>query len=194
MSKTIKKSCLQRRASAGSGIIEGIVALMLIIGSTILAVILLLNTGIASYDKEKISFVADQAASYATTLFDSKTRDADVSAFVDEMLNQMGVKASNTSVKVTDIKCNRWAALSVDVSSTIPTLMSSSFSSMLPQQIQVSARSVAIKSPYAEAYCVGTAPIGGQVTLALLNADGTLPADNLPAWSISLALGVKLLR
>lgn len=190
--KSSLRPCL--RTMGGSGIVEGLVGLMLIIGSTILAVILLLNTGIATYNKEKVAFVADQAATYATSLTNLSTRDADVRSFVNSLLNQMGVKASNTTVKVTDIACSKWAAVSVSVSTTLPTLMSSGFSFLIPQQLQVSDTAVAIKSPYATAYCVGVAPVGGQVTLALLNATGVLPNDSLPAWSINLDLGVLRLR
>ena len=182
------------RTSFGSGIVEAVLALTLIISSTFLAVVLLLNIGIATYDKEKVAFVADQASAYATSLTNENTRDADVKSFVDNLMNQMGVKASGTTVTVKDIACSRWAAISVKVTTTLPTIMSTAFSSLVPQQIQVSDTSVAIKSPYATAYCIGVAPVGGQVTLALINPDGTLPSDGLPAWSINLEAGILRLR
>lgn len=182
------------RSMRGSQIVEALLALMLTIGATTLAVILLLNTGSATYDKEKIAFVANQAATYATSLIDMSSRDSDVQSFVDTMFTQMGVKATNTVVTVKDTKCAKWSALTVQVTTTMPTIMSSAFSNLIPQQIQVTDTAVAIKSPYAEAYCIGVDPLGGQVTLALINPDGTLPSDGVPAWAISLAAGVVRLR
>lgn len=188
------KSRSYRRPVLGSGVIEAVIALTLIIGSTFLAVVLLLNIGLATYDKEKLAYVADQASLYAISLSDRSTRDADVKSFVDNMLNQMGAKATNTTVTVKDVACSRWAAISVSVKSTLPTIMSTAFSSLVPQQLEVSDTSVAIKSPYATAYCLGAAPIGGKVTLALVNPTGDLPPDTLPAWSINLAFGLRKIR
>src|SRR5579883_2497962 len=120
MSTQKKKSKKAIRPETGSGIVEGVVGLMLIVSATVIAVMLLLNTGIATYNKEKLSFVADQAAIYATSVADSPTRDSDVSSFVNNMFSNMGIQASNTTVTVKDIACSKWAAIQVQVTTSLP--------------------------------------------------------------------------
>ncbi len=181
------------RTASGSGIVEGVIGLVMIIGVSVLAVLLLLNTGVATYDKEKIGFVADQAATFATSLTNMNTRQADVSSFVDNLLTQMGLKATNTTVTVTDIAVGQWAGISVSVSSNLPTLMSAGFSNLLPQTIQVSDTGVAIKSPYVTQYLVGVDPFGGTVTGELIDPAGNLPPDAVPAWSMGM-LGTQQIR
>lgn len=193
-----RTKCNQRRSSfmrpmTGSGIVEGVVGLVLIIGTTVLASLLLINTGVATYNKEKIGFVADQAAAFATSCTNMSTRQADVSSFVDNLLTQMGLNASNTNVTVSDVAVGQWAAVSVSVTSNLPTIMSSGFSNLLPQQIQVSDTAVSIKSPYVSQYIVGVDPFGGTVTCALIDPTGNLPPDGLEAWRMSLT-GTKRIR
>lgn len=184
------------RSSQGSGIIEASVGLMLIIGVTVLAVLLLLNTGIASYNKEKIGYVANQAALFATSLNNANkpTRLTNVRTFVDTLFTQMGVKASNTSVQVTDVAVGKWAGIKVSVATDLPTLNSSALSAMLPPQLHVSDTAVAVKSPYVTQYLKGVDPIGsGQVVVPILEApNGILPADGLAAWTMGLNNLLKL--
>jgi hypothetical protein len=160
------------------------------------AVLLLLNTGLASYNKEKIGYVANQAALYATSLnnVNAQTRASSVSSFVDTLFSQMGVKAANTSVQISDFAVGKWAGVKVSISTDLPTLNSSALSTMLPQQLHVSDNAVAIKAPYATQYLKGVDPIGsGQVVVPIIEApNGILPADSLPAWSIGLNNLLKL--
>jgi hypothetical protein len=182
------------RPARGSGIVEGLVGMMLISGATVLTVILILNSAIASYDREKIGFVANQTAYYAASLDDPSTRDSDATAFADNLLTQMGLQASNTTAKVSDTAAGPFASVSVEVSAKLPTVTSSAFSYMLPSQLQVSDTSMVVKRPYVTQYLQGVDPIGGQVVVPLIEAPtATLPPDSLQAWQIAL-FGVTQLR
>lgn len=59
---------MRRRASTGQAIAEGAAALVLIIGGTVLAVLLLVNSGMAAFYKIKLSVVTAKAADYASSL------------------------------------------------------------------------------------------------------------------------------
>lgn len=192
-----RRICLKSRNKRGSGLIVGVACLFLIISGTVLAVLLLMNTGVATYNKEKLGFIANQAATYAATysayLPDAATRQSNVSSMVTNLLTSMGLNSSNTNVTVTDTTVGAQAAVSVTVSANLPTIMSANFSSVLPQQIQSSFTAVAIKAPYATQYVVGVDPLGGQATGLMINPTGALPNDGLPAYSISLQ-GLKKIR
>ncbi len=178
------------RSRRGSGIIIGVVSVFLLVSGSVLAVLLLMNTGVATYNKEKLGFIANQAAIYAATysayLTDTTKRQTNVSSMVSSLLTSMGLNSSNTTVTVTDTTVGAQPAVSVTVSANLPTVMAANFSSVLPQQIQSTFTAVAIKAPYATEYVVGLDPLGGKVTGLMINPTGALPNDGRPAWSIGL--------
>ncbi len=172
---------------------EGVVGLVLVIGGALMAFLLLMNTGVATYNKEKIGFVANSAASYAATLTDPSTRQANVESLVGTTMSNMGLNSASTVVTIKDLTEASIPAVSVTVAVNIPTLLSGSISGLLPQQVQMTDTAVALKPINTMQYLVIQDPLGGQVTVPLLNNTGALPKDNLPAWSISLQ-GVKKIR
>jgi hypothetical protein len=184
---------MRMRKERGSGIVEGVVGLMLVIGGTVLCVLLLINSGAATYNKEKIGFVANQAATYAATLPSDSTRQALVTTTVNSLLESMGLSSTNCSVTVSDITVASNPAVSVTVSASLPTMLSSNFGNLLPQQIQMSDTAVAIKNAWFWAYGKGTLPDGQSVVCPLLNATGALPNDDKPAYAITV-LGVTKIR
>lgn len=181
------------RRNRGSGIIEGVVGMMLIIGGTVAAIVLLMNSAAATYHKEKIGFVANQAALYATTLTDNSTRQAQVTDLATKLLASMGIDAGVTTVTITDTTLGSQPAVSVTVTSAVPTMFASNFSALVPQTIQMSDTAVAPKPFWFWGYAVGTLPTGQSLTFPLINATGALPNDGLPAYSLS-ALGLIKIR
>lgn len=191
--KNICGSSLPLRSKQGSVMVEGAVGLLLVISGLIVAVLFLLNSGLAVYNQEKIGFVANSAASYAANLTNTSTRQADVDAEVKDTMANLGLDSSNTSTTISDVTLNSLPAVSVTITANLPTLMTANFGSIFPQQIQINNTAVALKPVNPMRYLVVVDPLGGQVTVPLINTTGILPNDGLPAWQISLA-GVKNIR
>lgn len=186
-----------RRTRRGSALIVGVVAVLLVICASVLSVLLLLNTGVATFNREKVGFVAQQAATHAATysayLSDTSKRQDDLNSMVNGLLENMGLRSSNTTVTVSDTTVDGKPAVSVTVTANLPIITAPAFSSVMPQRIQSTYTSVKAKAPYADQYIVGIDPFGGRVLGGQVNPTGTLPNDGQPAWSISL-LGVFKIR
>lgn len=183
------------RSNRGSGIIEGVVGTMLIIGGTVAAIVLMLNSGAATYNKEKIGFVANQAALYASSLNNTPARQALVTDLVNNLLasNNLGAGRRGNIVTIKDTTVGSKPAVSVTVTTSVSTVFANNFSSMLPQTIQMSDTAIALKPTWFWGYAVGTLPTGQSLTFPLINATGALPNDGLPAYSLS-ALGLIKIR
>src|ERR1043165_7494135 len=94
------ESSSHRRARKGSALIVGIAALFLIVAGSSLSVLLILNSGIATFNKEKLGYIANQAATYASRysafLSITSTRNQNVTDMVNGLLSDMGLNSSNT--------------------------------------------------------------------------------------------------
>lgn len=166
---------------------------MIVIIGFIFAGLLLMNSGVLIYNQGKIGFVAHSAASFAASLTNAATRQADVDSHVSNTMANLGLDATNTTTSITDIDVSSKPAVTVTVKANLPTLLSANFGNLLPQQVQLSETAVALKPINTMKYIVVIHPWGGQITLPLVNATGYLPNDGLPAWQISLA-GVRKIR
>jgi hypothetical protein len=173
------------RKTKGAGIVEGVVGLVVLTISTVLAVLLLLNAGGAAYDKEKISLVADQAACYAISLPSDATRQPLVAAMVNQLLSSMGI-SNNAIVDVQDVTAGGQAAVQVSVTTSCSTLLTGRFASVMPSQIQMSDSTVVVRNAWYNGYMIEYLPSGQKLNQPLINATGALPADALPAYNISL--------
>ena len=89
--RTIKAGSNARRQN-GSAIVEGVVSLCMITIGVVLFVGFLINVGFSSYYKERLGWVADQTARYASSLGgeDLNENKDKVKKFSTEMLNHMG--------------------------------------------------------------------------------------------------------
>lgn len=180
------------RNMKGSGIAEGVVGMILVIGVTIFAVVLLLNAGAAAYNKEKLGFVTNAAATYATNLTDYGTRQALVADRVNNMLASMSLTPDKSTVTVTDMNVGKLPAVSVTVSLTLPTMLSSNFNSILPQAVQLTDTAVALKPRYYWGDGLGMLPTGQNLIFPLVNTTGALPDDGKPAYAITVAAMFKV--
>lgn len=186
-----------KRTKRGSALIVGMLAVFLVVTGCVVSVLLLINTGVATFNKEKVGYVAFQAANYAATyvayLSDQNKRQTNVTEMVNGLLTDMGLRSSNTTVVITDTTLHGQPAVSVSVTATLPTITAGSFSNMMPSQVQSSYTQVKVKAPYATQYIVGIDPFGGKVLGGQINPIGLLPNDGAPAWAIAIT-GVTRLR
>ncbi|MBI4532377.1 MAG: hypothetical protein HY711_00400, partial [Candidatus Melainabacteria bacterium] len=87
------------RNTRGSGLVEGMLGLVLIIGGIVCGTILLVNVGIATYYKEKLGFISNQAANYAASLDPKENISDKTKDFVKELMPKMGF--ANSGLEVT---------------------------------------------------------------------------------------------
>ena len=181
------------RTMRGSNMVEGVVGLCLVIAGLIVAGLLLMNSGALIYNQEKIGFVTHSAATYAASLTNVGSRQADVDAQVANVMSNLGLSSADTTTTISDITVNSKPAVSVTVTANLPTMLTSNFGAVLPQQVQLKETAVALKPINTMKYLIVIHPLTGLITVPLVNPTGDLPNDGLPAWEISLA-GVRKLR
>jgi hypothetical protein len=177
---------MSRRSPKGAAIIQGVVCLWLVICGTVLGSLLLLNIGGASYCKEKVGFIADQAAYYAASLPASPTRDSKVNTMVGDLLKNMGFSTSSTVVTVSDLTVKSRPAVAVTVSTTASTLLAGQFANVLPGQIGLTYSATSVKNCWFWGYGVAMLGDGQKFTFPLLTPDGSFPADGLPGYQMTL--------
>lgn len=103
------------RGRRGAAIVEGVVGLWLIITGTVLAVLLLINTGMSTYYKEKLGFISNQCASYAATLSPADDVQAKVEPFAKDLLGALGIANTGCKVKVEEKNIQDRVALKITV-------------------------------------------------------------------------------
>jgi hypothetical protein len=108
-----QRLCSYRRQS-GQGLTEGVAGLLLVTTGIVLGVLLLVNSGLLLFYKEKLAFVTDQTAKFAATL-SSDTRDDDTEKFAKELLGKVGLPSKQATVKVDDTTLAGQAAVSVAI-------------------------------------------------------------------------------
>lgn len=136
---SIKRSKQGRRAT-GSGLIEGVFGLMLVIGGTTAGTMLMLNSGSAMFLKEKLVVVSNLAAQYAAQNFNDSNIQEDTRAYVQNLLPRVGLSGSGLKVAVTKdiaVKTNGTPVVGVQVrvSSKVQLL---SDGSLFPTSIELS--------------------------------------------------------
>jgi hypothetical protein len=89
-----------RRRRDGQALVEGVVALVLLIAGTVGATLLLTNVGLGLFYKEKLAFCGNQAAQFAYSLRTNPNVEAETTTFVSELLPKLGVIPNQLSVKV----------------------------------------------------------------------------------------------
>lgn len=93
-----KPSVKKRINQNGAVLVEGVVALVLIIIGTVLGTLLLVNSGLSIYYKEKLGFVANQASQFAFQLPADKDPRPQTTVFVNELIEKIGLPAEKTTV------------------------------------------------------------------------------------------------
>jgi hypothetical protein len=134
------------RKADGSGIVEGTVGLMLVIGGGVMASLFLLNCGMSAYFKQKLEIVSNAAAQYAATLppsDDLPTKTTLTQQFVQQLMPQVGVRSINLSVNLDNSTVGTQTGISATVTNCFPLFGNGS---ILPATIQLSDSSWATTS------------------------------------------------
>jgi hypothetical protein len=104
---------LGKRTERGSGIVEGVIGLFLVIAGATGGTLLLTNVGTTLFYKEKLTFVTSQAAAFAAT--QGQASPESVQPVVDALLNKVGLPNSQ-SVTVDTDNATRTVTVSVSLS------------------------------------------------------------------------------
>lgn len=95
-----KSSAGARRSNSGAALVEGVISLVLITIGTVAAVTLLVNAGMSTYYKEKMGFVCNQCAVYASSLSPSDDAQGKTENMARSLLKAMGMPTQSVKVKV----------------------------------------------------------------------------------------------
>lgn len=128
-----------RRPASGQAIIEGVVALLLIVFGTVCAVLLLINVGFSVYYKDKLGFIANQCAQYAATQ-DESNRQTKTTDFAKALLNQFGYNSDTAECEVQAVQVAGEQAIQVNLENTFPLFQSAA--SFLPGSIRLDEKAV----------------------------------------------------
>jgi len=110
---------IQRHATA-QALVEGVVALALIVTFTIGALVLLANTAIAFYYKDKLAYCSNQAAQFACTLPATANLTQETTVFSQFFLPRIGVTPRQLSVRAQRTTFQGRDAIFVTVSNVFP--------------------------------------------------------------------------
>ena len=126
-----------KRSQKGSGLIEGVVGLMLVIGSTILAALLLLNSGMSILFDNKLLLVAGQAARYAVAHQLDENVEAETQTFVQSLMPTLGLTPNNLIVTTTPNAICGAQGMQVTVSNQFIVVGAAAIPGVFPSQIRL---------------------------------------------------------
>jgi len=112
--RTSKKQ--KSHLESGAALVEGVVALMLVIGATVGSCLLLTNVGMSIYYKEKLALISQQCAQFARFLPNSEDQEVKTAELAKSLFKNMGIKVSRCEVKVKDTLIEGVPGISVSVS------------------------------------------------------------------------------
>lgn len=181
------------KRAKGSALVQSVVGLWLLIIGTLLGLLLLVNVGGATYGREKLGFVADQAAGYATTLPAPANRQQLVTNMVTQLLANMGFSTTNTTVTVSDTTVSGQPGVQVTVTTSVATLLGGAFAGLLPGEISMPYTATAVKNRWFNAYAVCTLLNNQSVTNPVIDTNLTLPSDGLPGY-VTTILGTNRMK
>ncbi len=164
------------RRQSGQALVEGGVALVLIVGGTVASTLLLANVGLSTYYKEKLGFVCNQASSYASQLPRKENPSDKTKKFVNELVAVMGLPVSGIPSILVDnsITVNGQSAVKVTINAEMKLIGQGDIT---PLTVPVTDSSVAMLSASA-----GSAPgslasramaVNGVVEITNAVSDGT---------------------
>ncbi len=144
-------SCLVRaRSRRGAVMVEAVAGMGLIIVCTVTSLGLLVNAGMSTYYKEKISFIANQTAQYAVSLGPGDDVQAKSEECAKGLLKALGLPSEGCKVKVELKTVADMNAISVTVlAQNLPLLANVQ---MLPTSIAMQDTGVALKRGVADTY------------------------------------------
>lgn len=101
MQRLIKRQ--SKRLSCGQALVEGVVALWLIVGISVAALALLFNVGMLTYQQQKLDFICNQAAVFAAGQFDGNAEGL-TPGFASALGQKMNLAINPGDVTVSRVK------------------------------------------------------------------------------------------
>lgn len=138
----------RQHSRKGAALVEGVIALCLIIGGTVIAISFLTSYGMILYYKEKIAFVANQIASECAQA--PNISDETMNGFAKELFEQMSMPATDLEVKRDLLTVLGRPAVKITIANKKMPLFHRL--DILPMSTTVSDEAVAIIAP-SPAYC-----------------------------------------
>lgn len=189
-----------RRTKHGGSMFLAIGGLFLLVTGCALAVLLSVNTGVATFYHEKIGYVALQGATYAANhwpyLPTAQVRQSSVSNMVNGLLTSMGMSSSTPPVVVvTNTTINGQPAVNVSVTVTLPTITAqwAGISPQIPVTNSAEVPFVSADKLCTTAYVLGVDPFGGSCVGYLYSPNNknpgqpaALPDQNQTVWRMGL--------
>lgn len=198
MTRDRSKTTRNQRNARGSAV-EGVVGLWMVVLALVLGTLLIANAGFATYFKEKIAFVANQAADYAAVLPPDATRNGLVVNEVKQLMTSMGYPTNNLQVTVTDMTVIARPAVKVTITAPFSAVFGNVGLSVIPPVITVSDSAVALSNGWYPAY-LQVVDLQGQMATGLMIVDASgqpatgAPNDRLPAYSFNYFTALQTLR
>jgi hypothetical protein len=128
-----------RRNCRGSGIVEGVIGLLVVIGGAVGGTLMVLNSGAGIFFKEKLVIVTSMAAQYAAAHSSDSNLQSEVTEYAQKLMMQCGMAPSNMEVVLTNpatftVNGQPQTGVSVAVNNKFPLFGNGS---LLPAQIQM---------------------------------------------------------
>ena len=172
----------------------------MIVVALVLGTLLIANAGFAIYFKEKISFVANQAADYAAVLPPGPTVNSLVTSEVKQLMAAMGFSTNNVQVNVdSSLTVLGRPAVKVTVAAPFSAVFGPVAAGVIPPVVSISDSAVAMNNGWYMAYAQ-VVDLQGQksVGLMMVDANGIAitnpPADQLPAYGFNYFFPLQTLR
>ncbi len=170
---------------------------MVIVMGVVLGVLLLLNAGIAAYQKEKLCFIAEQSAGYATSFLPSEqsTAPPKVMNFARQLASNMGINSADVTVDL-GVPLGTTRGAQVGISAPMATFVPGAFSSVMPSGLQMSDTEIVPNHTYYTAYGLGilgqAGIVGGSVSFPVTKLGLVPPDDGLPTWLINQGVMIRI--
>jgi len=108
------------RNACGQGLVEGTVAICMIFGSGVVAMLLVLNSGTSMVFKEKLNNVTHLAAAYAAAHAGDSNVQEETTTFVAQLMPQAGISPTALTVEVNQVNIQQDPGVQVSISNQFP--------------------------------------------------------------------------
>ncbi|CAN5739564.1 hypothetical protein BH10CYA1_BH10CYA1_34670 [soil metagenome] len=185
------------RNARGAGLLQGVICLMVLVIGVVLGVLLLINAGIAAYQKEKLCFIANQSAAYATSFLPSESGTAPpkIINFARQLSSNMGINSADITVNL-GVPIGTQRAAQVGITAPMSTFVPGAFTSVMPTGLQLSDTETVPNHSYYTAYGLGilgqAGIVGGSVLFPVTKLGLVPPDDGLPAYLINQGVMIRI--
>jgi hypothetical protein len=126
----MKRRCI--RSDRGQALVEGSVAVCMIIACCVAACLMVFNSGTGVYFKQKLQGISHLAAQFAAAHAGDSDVDTETQTFVETLMPQVGVTPNNPNVDIEQLSILENPMMKVTVSNTFQVFGGGS---LLPSQM-----------------------------------------------------------